>query len=75
MQITYDPRHNVAYIRLQEKIGRVETIWVSEEPQRGPHPRRRRVRHQASQCQPAVGSRGSGEVGRDKRGRRRPSGD
>ena len=30
MRITYDPRHNVAYIRLQEKIGRVETIQVSE---------------------------------------------
>ncbi len=31
MQLTYDPRHNIAYLRLQEKIDQVETIWVSEE--------------------------------------------
>ena len=31
MQLTYDPRHNVAYIRLQEKVGQVKTIRVSEE--------------------------------------------
>ena len=31
MQITHDPHHDVAYIRLQEKIGRVETIRVNEE--------------------------------------------
>ena len=31
MQLTYDPRHNIAYLRLQEKIDRVETIRVSEE--------------------------------------------
>lgn len=31
MQLTYDPRHNIAYLRLQEKINQVETIRVSEE--------------------------------------------
>ena len=31
MQPTYDPRHNIAYLRLQEKIDQVETIRVSEE--------------------------------------------
>ena len=31
MQLTYDPRHNIAYLQLQEKIDQVETIRVSEE--------------------------------------------
>jgi uncharacterized protein YuzE len=31
MKLTYDPRHNVAYIRLREKAGQVETICVSDE--------------------------------------------
>ena len=31
MQLTYDPRHNIAYLRLQEKIDQVETIRVCEE--------------------------------------------
>ena len=31
MQLTYNPRHNIAYLRLQEKIDQVETIRVSEE--------------------------------------------
>ena len=31
MKLTYDPRHNVAYIRLREKSGQVETIRVSDE--------------------------------------------
>ncbi len=31
MRLTYDPRHNIAYLRLQEKIDQVETIRVSEE--------------------------------------------
>jgi uncharacterized protein YuzE len=31
MRITYDPRHNVAYLRLQEKVEGVETIRVSDE--------------------------------------------
>lgn len=31
MQLTYDPRHNIAYLRLQEKVDQVETIRVSEE--------------------------------------------
>ena len=31
MKLTYDPRHNVAYIRLREKCGQVETICVSDE--------------------------------------------
>lgn len=31
MKLTYDPRHNVAYIRFQEKGAQVETLQVSEE--------------------------------------------
>ena len=31
MQLTYDLRHNIAYLRLQEKTDQVETIRVSEE--------------------------------------------
>jgi len=31
MKLTYDPRRNIAYLRLQEKGGEVETIRISEE--------------------------------------------
>jgi uncharacterized protein YuzE len=31
MKITYDPRYNIAYIRLQEKGAEVETIRISDE--------------------------------------------
>jgi uncharacterized protein YuzE len=31
MKLSYDPRHNVAYIRLREKGAEVETIRVSDE--------------------------------------------
>jgi uncharacterized protein YuzE len=31
MKLTYDPRHDVAYIRLREPTGPVETICVSDE--------------------------------------------
>ena len=31
MKLSYDPRHNIAYIRLREKTGEVETIRVSDE--------------------------------------------
>ncbi|MCX7824331.1 MAG: DUF2283 domain-containing protein [Verrucomicrobiae bacterium] len=31
MKLTYDPRYNVAYLRLHEKVAGVETIRVSEE--------------------------------------------
>jgi uncharacterized protein YuzE len=31
MKLTYDPRRNIAYIRLQEKTAEVETVRVSEE--------------------------------------------
>lgn len=31
MKITYDPKHNVAYIRFHEKKGKVDTIQVSDE--------------------------------------------
>jgi uncharacterized protein YuzE len=31
MKLTYDPRHNIAYIRLQEKKGEVQTIHVSDQ--------------------------------------------
>lgn len=31
MKLTYDPRHNIAYLRFREKFGQVETIRVSDE--------------------------------------------
>ncbi len=31
MKLTYDPRHNLAYLRFQEKTAGVETIRVSDE--------------------------------------------
>ncbi len=31
MKLTYDPRHNVAYIRLLEKKSEVETLQISDE--------------------------------------------
>ena len=31
MRFTYDPRHNIAYIRFQEKHSDVEAIRVSDE--------------------------------------------
>lgn len=31
MQLTYDPRHNVAYIRLHSKSAQVNTVRVSDE--------------------------------------------
>ena len=30
MRMTYDPRYNIAYLRLKEKTEQVETIRVSE---------------------------------------------
>lgn len=31
MKLTYDPRHNIAYIQLAERTTEVETVRVSEE--------------------------------------------
>ncbi|MFH2031868.1 MAG: DUF2283 domain-containing protein [Bacteroidota bacterium] len=31
MEITYDPRYNVAFIKFREKGGEVETIHISDE--------------------------------------------
>lgn len=31
MELTYDPRYNIAYIRFREKSGEVETIHISDE--------------------------------------------
>jgi uncharacterized protein YuzE len=31
MRLTYDPRYNIAYVRLQEKQAEVETIRISDE--------------------------------------------
>jgi uncharacterized protein YuzE len=30
MELTYDPRYNIAYIRLRERMTGVETIQISE---------------------------------------------
>jgi len=31
MRLTYDPRHNIAYLRSQEKQAEAETIRISDE--------------------------------------------
>ncbi|MBI5213157.1 MAG: DUF2283 domain-containing protein [Nitrospirae bacterium] len=31
MKLTYDPRYNIAYLRLHEKLTEVETIKISDE--------------------------------------------
>lgn len=31
MEITYDPRYNIAYIRFREKNGEVETLRINDE--------------------------------------------
>jgi len=31
MRLTYDPRHNIAYLRFQEKQAEVEAIRISDE--------------------------------------------
>jgi uncharacterized protein YuzE len=31
MKLTYDPKHNIAYFRLHEKKGQVDTVRVSDE--------------------------------------------
>jgi len=31
VKLTHDPRYNIAYLRLHEKAGQVETIRVSDE--------------------------------------------
>lgn len=31
MKITYDPRYNIAYLRLHEKTSQVETLKISDE--------------------------------------------
>jgi len=31
MKLTYDPKHNIAYIRLHEKPVEVETVKISDE--------------------------------------------
>ena len=31
MKLTYDPRYNIAYIRLREKVRQVESIHLSDE--------------------------------------------
>ncbi len=31
MKLTYDPRYNVAYLRLHKKVAKVETVRVSGE--------------------------------------------
>jgi uncharacterized protein YuzE len=30
MELTYDPRYNIAYIRLREKAGEVDTLHISD---------------------------------------------
>lgn len=31
LRVTYDPNHNIAYIRLREKAGEVESVRLSDE--------------------------------------------
>jgi uncharacterized protein YuzE len=30
MQLSYDPKHNIAYLRLQERVPEVETLLISD---------------------------------------------
>jgi uncharacterized protein YuzE len=30
MQLSYDPKHNIAYLRLQERVPEVETIRITD---------------------------------------------
>jgi uncharacterized protein YuzE len=30
MQLSYDPKHNIAYLRFQERVPEVETIRISD---------------------------------------------
>jgi len=36
MRLSYDPKHNIAYFRLHEKKGQVDTVRVSDELNVGP---------------------------------------
>ena len=38
MKLTYDPRYNIAYLRLHAKTAKVETIQVSDEVNVDPAP-------------------------------------
>jgi len=31
MKLNYDPKHNIAYLRIHEKVGQVTTIKLSDE--------------------------------------------
>jgi len=31
MKLSYDPKHNIAYLRIHEKVGQVTTIKLSDE--------------------------------------------
>jgi uncharacterized protein YuzE len=31
MKLSYDPKHNIAYIRLRERQGEIETLRISDE--------------------------------------------
>ncbi len=31
MELTYDPKHNIAYIRLRKKVAEVKTIGIRDE--------------------------------------------
>jgi uncharacterized protein YuzE len=31
MKLTYDPRYNIAYLRLHKKLGQVDTVQVSDQ--------------------------------------------
>jgi uncharacterized protein YuzE len=31
MKLSYDPKHNIAYLRIHEKVGHVTTIKLSDE--------------------------------------------
>lgn len=31
MKLSYDPKHNIAYLRIHEKVGQVTTIRISDD--------------------------------------------
>ena len=74
MKLTYDPRYNIAYIRLHEKKAEVETIRVSDELNVDIAPDGTCIRHRVAERQRAIARRRRGELCRRQRSARRAPG-
>ena len=67
MKLSYDPKHNIAYIRLRERQGEIETLRDQRRAECRHGAGRDRVRHRAAQCQRAARRRPT--AGRGRRAR------